>query len=232
MPEDNPNPIFPLLVIEDLTLSEVLALMHGNDVPMDLQVKIRTILESKYMEDGDTEETRQRAAETIASEIVDKLESSPELDQDLKPGVDLNGKLKKVLVKHVRKLINAAFDMPDSTDDDKLRFSKRLRKLMRWALGDVMDHSNNCYKSGIQSTLKLIRSNLSRGLQSGETQGMEALIPIATDQIMQRVTSSYQTYREEKRRDEELNGPEEQSEEVKAPVEETQPPTQQPVEAQ
>ncbi len=120
-PESDENASLPYRIIMDMTIQDLLALLNGNDeVVQDIYPNIKKILLTIYMqpEGWDTPEARERAVNRTSKELYDKLYMPDEVKAKVKEGKDPILVSKKVIVKHLWKIINTVFSMedPDATE--------------------------------------------------------------------------------------------------------------------
>ena len=191
-------------VMLDWSTQDFIALFSGNyDVLTNLHPRTRTILLNDYMNGVDSKENRSRAADRIADEI----NSSIFLPDELKPNVsrDSNpvGIASKINRKHIEKVINTVLDIDCNAEDNSI-FIKRIKRIVRWWLGNIVDSLKPLFTNSLQDVLKMFRANIQRNIESSVEDNTGIISAMFTDTIMQSITSSYNEYVVEKKREDEI----------------------------
>lgn len=181
-------------VIVNLSLQDLIAIMNGNyEVVSHLHPRMRDILISQYMNGEDTPANRQAAAETISQEVNENIVIPEEVKANVVPGSDPLKIVREGNRKHTKKLVNMILDN-EHDPNDTASFIKRVTRILRWWIGEIVDGLKPCFTGSLQDVLKFIRGNIEKAISSMQDPSIQFMTGMFTDTIMQSITKSYNEY--------------------------------------
>ena len=166
--------------------------MNGsNQVPRLLPIVKKTLHEHYCDPEGDESDTsREIATARIVSEIQDQIIVPQTLQANINPGHDPVEVVSRISEIHIRKLINAAFDIDDPEASElelSTRFSNRVSNIVKRMVGELIDALKPCFSQGAIDVLTFFRLNIKAMIEkeSETVPGIGMVSPVMVDTLMQ-----------------------------------------------